>query len=501
MGSLSEKMKGAPGRPVLMGASFLTALFNTVALLAIARNAGPEMLGTLGFALAFMGLFLFVGDLGYGFAFERLLARGFQFNKCYRAFLMAKVKLTVSMAILSGVLIAVYSYFLAPDGHTALHPIALVMILGYFIMVNLAGIWVLSMRLRGRKPMPNDLLESFVKAIMVLGLFWFINPRNDQELIFWLAFIYLIAATLGMMLIRNNARSLRMGEDDEEVEVEFQDVSRRFMPYIVLIGFSLNIDKIALWLVTDFHTLGIYFGAQRITIFIAASAVMIEVLMGSAISVYIKENRTREISDTLRMTERYVSLVILPVTAFYVFFSNSLLMAFLGERFADGGLVVELLAGAGLFAGLASPHVSYLLRADRFREMTMTAGAGLLAMLATLGLLLPDLFLPDSDIHGMNGAAMAVLASSVTVYITTRYLTWKLLECRPHKRIPVHFLCAGLMMAVMQFVVWYFEIDINFPWLIALAILGFFTYVMCLYLTGEMVRRDFNQFKTLTKPE
>ncbi len=501
MGSLSDKMKGAPGRPIIMGASFLTALFNTVALLAIARNAGPVMLGTLGFALAFMGLFMFVGDLGYGLAFERMLARGFQFSKCYRAFLVAKVKLTVSMAILSGVLIAVYSYFLAPEGHTALHPIALVMILGYFIMVNLAGIWVLGMRLRGRKPMPNDLLESFVKAILVLGLFWFINPRNDQELIFWLAFIYLIAATLGMMLVRNNARSLKTGEDDEEIEVEFQDITRNFMPFIALTALALNLDKVALWLVSDFHTLGLYFGAQRITIFIAASAVMIEVLMGNAISVYIKEGRTNEISDTLRMTERYVSLVVLPVTAFYVFFSNSLLMAFLGERFADGGHVVALLAGAGLFAGLASPHISYLVRSDKFREMTITAGAGLGTMMAMLALLLPNLILPDSDIHGMNGTAIAVLASSVAVYIASRYITWKLLDCKPHKRIPVHFLCAGLMMAVMQFVVWYFEIEITFPWLIGLAILGFFTYVMCLYLTGEMVRRDFNQFRELTKPE
>ncbi|MFO7619397.1 MAG: polysaccharide biosynthesis C-terminal domain-containing protein, partial [Thermoplasmata archaeon] len=310
-----------------------------------------------------------------------------------------------------------------------------------------------------------------------------------------------LTGTMGMMLVRNTARGLKKGVLDEEIGLEFHDVSMKFAPYIAFIGLIANLDKVALWLATDFSTLGVYFGAQRITIFIAASAVMIEVLMGDAVSRYLKEGRTAEISDTLRMTERYVSLVVLPITAFYVFFSNSLLMAFLGERFSGGGMAVALLAGAGLFAGLASPHISYLVRANRFREMAITAGAGFAALLVMLALLLPGLILPGADIHGMNGTAMAVLASSMATYACARALTWKMLGCGFHKKILVHFLCAGLMMMVMQFAVWYFEIEITFPWLMGLAILGFFTYVMCLYLTGEMVRRDFHDFKRLTKPE
>ncbi len=501
MGSLSDKMKSARGRPVAMGSSFVTAIFNTVALLAIARNAGPEMLGTLGFALSLIGLFLFIGDVGYGHAFERLLARGFSFHKCYRAFMMAKLRLTVSMAVVCGIMIATYTYFLAPEGHTALHPIVLIMILGYFVMVNLAAIWVVSMRLRKKRAVPSDLVESVVKAIMVLGMFLFFDPSEDQVLIFRLAFIYLVAATLGMMLVRNNARILKAGGEDEEIEVEFHDTAMKFAPFIALTALAMGLDKVALWLASDFHTLGIYFGAQRITVFIGASAVMIEVMMGDAISRYIREGRDRDISDALRMTERYVSLIVLPVAAFYILFSDSIMLAFLGERFTGGGMAVALLAGAGLFAGLSSPHISYLVRADRFKEMAITAAAGFATLIVVLAILLTDTVLPDADMHGMNGTAIAVLASSIATYATARVLTWRMLGCGMHRRILVHFLCAGLMMAAMQFFVWYFSMEITFPWLMALAVVGFLSYVMCLYLTGEMVRRDYYEFQRLTKPE
>jgi hypothetical protein len=56
------------------------------------------------------------------------------------------------------------------------------------------------------------------------------------------------------------------------------------------------------------------------------------------------------------------------------------------------------------------------------------------------------------------------------------------------------------MMAVVHFTVWYFGLDVGFGWICALAVLGATTYTACLYLTGEMLRRDYNEFRDLTRP-
>ena len=129
MGFLKEKLQAGGDRPALVVSSILTAIFNTGALLLIARQMGAELLGSLAFLLAFMGMFFFLGDMGNGLVFENLLRQGYRFRDVYRVFMGIKLKLTVQMAVISGLLIALYIYMLAPTGHTAIHPVSLFIIL------------------------------------------------------------------------------------------------------------------------------------------------------------------------------------------------------------------------------------------------------------------------------------------------------------------------------------------------------------------------------------
>ena len=512
MGSLKDKLQAGGGRPALVVISILTAIFNTGALLLIAREMGAELLGSLAFLLSFVGLVFFVGDMGNGLAFEKLLADGYKFGDVYRVFIGVKIKLTIQMAIASGLLIAVYVFLLAPDSHTALHPVSLFIILGYFITANLAQIWVVGLTAKKRPMLAKsyDFIEGMIKFLMVAGIIFLAIPKGDQDAIFMLTFIYLIAGTMGMMIIRNNARHFKKGENDDEIIVEFHDTSVKFLPFIAFISLILVLDKVMLWYFTDpafanpddaFQTLGIYFGAQRITIFIAASAVSIQALVGGALGKYIDSDDTPSIAATLRMTERYVSLVVLPVAAFYILFAGELLNSILGQEFAGAGITVSLLAVAGFVTAMAAPHLTYLIKAGKIREMTMASGLATGVLVICLFLLLPIIILPDMDIHGMTGAAIAMLASAISGYVVTRYYTWQLLGCKPHSRILAHFFCAGIMVAVINFLTWYFEITLELKWVLVFAIIGTLVYGLGLYLSGEMLRKDFTQFKDLTDSE
>ncbi len=507
MGLLKEKLQAAKGKPVLVASGILTAIFNTIALLLIAREMGAELLGTLGFLLSFVGLMYFIGDMGNGLAFEKLLANGYKFKDCFKVFTTIKIKLTFQLAIVSGLLIALYSYVLAPEGHTAMHPVSMFIILGYFIMANLAQIWVVGLSVKGREMQAKsyDLIEGLVKVVLIGGIIALAIPGGDQDAIFQLTLIYLLAGTMGMMIIRNNARRLRKGESDDEIILEFHETSRKLLPFIAFTGLVLTLDKVLLWFFTEpadaFETLGIYFGAQRITIFIAASAVSIQSLLGGPLGKYIEENDTQKISATLRMTERYVSLVVLPVATFYVVFSGVLLNAFLGEDFAGAGIAVSILAGAGFFTAMASPHMTYLLKAGKTREMIAASGLAFGVLLICLLLLLPPLFSPNLDIHGINGTAISILLSSMFGYIAIRFFTWKLLDCKPHKRVLAHLFCAGLMVVVINFLIWYFDIIMELKWLFLFALIGTFVYGLGLYLSGEMLKEDYTEFKDLTNSD
>ena len=192
----------------------------------IAREMGAdvpgghaELLGSLAFLLTFMGIFFFMGDMGNNLAFENVLAKGYKFKDCFRVFQIVKIKLTVQMAIIGGLLIAVYVFLLAPEAHTAIHPVSMIIILGYFIAANLAQIWVVGLTLRERPMLAKsyDLIEGLVKFAMVAGIILLALTHGDQNAIFMLSLIYLIAGTMGMMIIRNNARYFKKGENDDEI--------------------------------------------------------------------------------------------------------------------------------------------------------------------------------------------------------------------------------------------------------------------------------------------
>ena len=136
MGFLKDRSPAGRKRVILVASTIFIAVGNTGALLLIARNMGVEILGTLGFLLSYVGLFFFVGDMAYGLSFEKVLEKGHPFKDCYSAYLVNKIKFTVVLGIVSGIMIGVYLYLLAPSSHTPVHPISMLTIMGYFLVVN-----------------------------------------------------------------------------------------------------------------------------------------------------------------------------------------------------------------------------------------------------------------------------------------------------------------------------------------------------------------------------
>lgn len=502
---MADRSPAGKKRIILVASTILTAVGNTGALLLIARNMGVEILGALGFMLAYVGLFFFLGDLAYGLAFVKVLDKGHPFKDCYSAYLMSKIKFTVALGVVSGIMIGVYVLLLAPETHTPIHPMSMFAILGYFLVVNMAQIWVVSFRAKGRETTAKsyDLLEALGKFGLLLGAISLaLTGIGDQAAVLQVSAIYMVAAVLGLMVIRNNARRFRRFPVDDEVQLEFHDISKSILPFFALGAILINLDKVLLWYFTDFRTLGLYFGAQLITVFIAASSVVIQGIIGGAIDLHLKREDKDAVRDTLRMTERYVTLVGLPIAAFYIYFPDDVLGAFLGNDFVGGGFAVSLLAAAGLFTALASPHIAYMIRDSKFGPLSASVGLSFLTLVIILVLFLPEnLLLSTANLSKMDITASAVLASSFVGFITVRLFTAIRLECRPHPRILAHILCTGITVVTLTFTAWYFEITAEVHRVLVFAGLGVIIYGVCLYLAGEFLQRDYRSFKELTKDD
>lgn len=501
-------MEGRPGDKgrtkrtgIFFASAFASAIANTIALLLIARHMGPEILGALGFILAFMGTVCFVGDMGNTLAFTRAVEEGHEFRDCYSVFLREKVKLTIALGVASGVMIGIYVYLLAPESHQPFHPVSLFIIMGYFLMANMAQTWVVSLGLRKRvkESKTYEIFEALGKVVAVAGLIWIGTTTGDQTILFQLAFVYLLAATLGLLVVRNAARHYKTREVSDEVSLAFAETSGKLLPFVMFSVLLVNIDMIILWHFADYHDLGYYFGAQRITVFIGASSIGIQAMISVSISEHLRRKDTGSVSETLRLLERYILLVALPVAAFYVLFSKDILVAFLGTEYVVASNVVSIMAVAGLFTALSSPHVLYLVKDGKYKMLAAASGAAFITLVCSLLLLVPeDIILPGVAVHGMNGAAISMLAASIVAFAGYRICTARTIDCRPHRSILTHLLCAGVMVASLKFVAWYFSLSFTWYWIIVFAFLGALIYGISLYLVGEFIEEDYKRFMRLT---
>ncbi len=54
------------------------------------------------------------------------------------------------------------------------------------------------------------------------------------------------------------------------------------------------------------------------------------------------------------------------------------------------------------------------------------------------------------------------------------------------------------MTVVINFLIWYYTITLDLMWVLVFAVIGTLAYGFGLYLSGEMLRKDFMEFKDLT---
>ncbi|MCK4757588.1 MAG: polysaccharide biosynthesis C-terminal domain-containing protein [Thermoplasmata archaeon] len=487
----------------LIVSSFLIAIFNTVALLQIARNLGTEMLGALGFVLSFVGLFYFIGDMGNAFAFQTAVDRGFPLSRCYRHFMRTKLKLTLLLVVVSSLLLILFNSYLDDGSSRYLHVAVMIPMVGYFALNSLSGIWITGSVARGRQGAEKtyDFVDALIKVILIIGVINLGFIELGQMGVFTLSFIYLIASMVGLMVLINSTRKMKKAEEDDEIILVFSEISRKILPYMIFTSLMLNIDKLLIWHWWELGDLGLYFGAQRIVIFIGASSAAIGTIVGGAVVKYKGDDK--KLAESLTLTERYITLLALPVTTFYIIFAHDLLSQFLGAGFAVAKDAVIILAVSGLFLALSTPPLLYLLRKRAYRFLgTITAMA--LGLNISLGLLLipSDMIAPDMGIiHGINGAAIALLVSNAVAFFGYRFKVYSEIGFKPHPRILFHFLASGILFATIKFLIWLFDIEVLWYIILLFAILAAIIYFFLLYLGGEMLKEDFYRFRELVNSE
>jgi O-antigen/teichoic acid export membrane protein len=489
------------------------AVLGFVSLYFIAHYMGETVLGIIGFSLSFIGLFSFITNLGYDSAHVKRVSEGKELGTCLGTYISVKLILIAVMSGTAFIGILLWRGF-SNGGNDPEKELVLFLILVYYIiltLVQMMGHTFIARREIAKSQITN-ITEHVTKAPLVVAIAVTL-PLGVS----WLAGAYIFGVFASFFVALLLIWGYPINRPNREM---FRSYTKFALP-IFLVSMtaiiSLNIDKVMLEHFWGTEYVGYYYGSQRIIDIVRNFSVALGIVLFPTISYYASKNRRREIGKVVGMAERYLSMMIFPITMFIIILRNEIVELILGTSFIEvGAPVLAALAVFILLVTLAKPYNVLIAGIDRPFILARIGVA-----VATTNILLNLLLIPDqlfgSKMPGLGafGAALATIFSHLLLLVLYYNASRKLTGIRPNSRILLHFF-AALITGIVLFSIAYLlsagdiwsgirsSGDLQFLYHLGLLIiLGIATFIIYLGLLAgmkEFRRKDVHFFFDLLHP-
>ena len=485
---------------LLFAAENVNAIIGWIALLFVARKMGASAIGEFSFALSLVGSFTFIAFFGFKMAHVKRISEGLDLGKCIGTFLSIRLFL-ISVMLLT----FIFSYwfwtgFLGKEIYDIQTPGLLLTVVFYYIIFLIVGVMPATfsgLEQSARVAIPNIVgttIRSFIfiaAALMGLG-------------VIWLARAYLIGVILVGIFSYWYFRDLPISKPDSDT---FNSYKIYALPVAAASIFGVlrqYIDKIFIGIFWTEYQVGLYFGVQRIALFIGTMALAIEGMLLPAISSLHANNKGNEIRTLVHDAERYVAMVCIPLVVMTIVWSSEIILVFISKEFIPASNILKILALVALVRVLNRPWSVALRGSDR-PDLTsilsiLCSILSIILMLILVPKRIPQLGLENLFGLGGEGAAYAVLISEITMGLSLRILCYRYLDILPKVNFFVQISVALLVGIIMWQVQGVITVERWFE-LFFLSGLGGLLFICILSMLGSFTQKDFNFFWNTLNPK
>jgi O-antigen/teichoic acid export membrane protein len=480
---------------IMMIGSFL----GYVALFFILRIMGLTVYGTIGFGMAFVGLFSFFSDLGFNRAHIKRVSEGKDLDKCIGTFIVIKLVLMTIMVVFVLVSLFVWKYVLGRGFETQYHERVIYIFIVYYILLNLSSIPIatFSARRETAKQQIPGLLEPLIRVPLTVMI------AVGSLGVMALAGSYVLGAAGLLIAALVIFKGFPIGKFDSKI---FKSYFKFAIPISIAISISLisvNIDKVMLQLFWNARVVGYYFGVQRITLFIVSISTAVTVLLFPTLSRFHGKQERGDISKVTLSAERYISLAVVPLAALLIVFSRQILNLFTASIANNAQTVLQIMAIYAVIFCFYSVFINQILAVDR-----PGLGAKIGISMALINIIL-NLILIPKDIRaiginlfgmGAEGAALATAISATFGLIITKIYARRLTGTKWNPRILLHIGAAFIMGIFLYFLKSVVTIESVFI-VAGACLLGIGIYLGILYLIKEFKKEDFKLILDIINPK
>ena len=483
---------------LLFGAENINAIIGWIALLFVARKMGAEAIGEFSYAMSLVGAFTFLAFFGFRMAHVKRISEGLDLGKCIGTFLSIRLFLISIMLIAFALSYWFWTSFLGKEFYDITTPNLLILVLLYYVVFLLTGVIKATfsgLEQSARVAIPNVIGTSIKSVLFICTAFlgWGV---------IWLATSQLIGIVIICLISLWYFRDYPISKPDSETFNSYKAFALPVAAVSIFGVFKQYIDKIFIgifWAATD---VGLYFGVQRIALFIGTMALAIEEMLLPTVSKM--HSKSKDIQSSIYDAERYVAMVCIPIVAMTVVWSSEIIVVFISREFLPAVRILQFLALAALVKVVNRPWSVALRGSDR-PDLTsiiniFSSVINILLMLILVPKQIPQLGLNDLPGMGGEGAALALLISEIVLGVSLRVLCYSSLNLKPQFQFFMQLFFALIIGAIM----WQIQgaVDVE-RWyeLFLFSALGGFLYIFLLAAVGIFSRDDFNFFWNVMNPK
>ena len=485
---------------LLFGVENINAIVGWTALLFVARNMGASALGEFSYAMSLIGGFTFLAFFGFRMAHVKRISEGLDLGKCIGTFLSIRLALISLMLAVFSIFYWYWTDYLEKEFYDIKTEGLLFVVVIYYIVYLLTG--VLTSTFSGLKQSARVAIPRIIGTS--IRSFLLIGTALMGWGVLWLATSELIGILIIALISLWYFRDYPISKPDKSTFDSYKSYAFPVAAASIFGIFKKHIDKIFIgvfWAATD---VGLYFGVQRIALFIGTMALAIEEMLLPSVSKLHSNKSNNEIRSLVYDAEKYVAMVCIPIVVMIIVWSNEIIFVFISREFLPATRILQILVLASLVRVINRPW-SVALRGSNRPDLTSSINIfssiiSVILMLILVPREIPHLGLDNLPGLGGEGAAIAVLISELILAISLRILCYSYLEMRPQ----ISFFVQILFAIIVGLIMWQIQLNLDIDrWyeLFFFSALGGFLYISFLAAAGTFTLQDFNFFWNAMNPK
>lgn len=401
---------------------------------------GVEVLGIIGFALAYVASFNIFSDLGTGIAHRKMLAEGLDIDICNGTLISIKSFLNFLMVLTVFSWLYIYRNILGGNFETnELEAVIYIFIVSQFFenFVNLnKNLWGARLKIG---------IMAFFRVFgrfsaMILTIFVCVEGYSVVHLASVSILVALIIFLPSFLLfVKNNS-----------IKKPNLQIIKSYMSFgipISILGMitllTLIMDKLMLGFFNGVLDVGHYTAAQRIADIMIILTTSLSGILFTVFSDYNSNQEYDRIQQLSMNSEKYISLTLLPFVIFIFLFSEEIMTFLFGEEFSPSGNILSYLCVAVYFNLLRMPFTTQILSSGKLK-----LAFGISFFVLFLNIILNILLIPESigpfNTFGYSGdgAALATLITFFVSGILVRFWVYRINGVIPYAGLISHYVAA-----------------------------------------------------------